>query len=144
MVNFSGKGGRLHSLAALLLSAVLSACSGGGKGPILGGLSVSTAPVAPTVIAVSPLPNASAVAINTKVLTARFSLAMDPATLLATSFAVACPSGTVVTGSVSYVAATKTASLTLPTTPNLPANTTCVATVTTAAIGSNGLALAAA
>jgi hypothetical protein len=100
--------------------------------------------VAPTVIAVSPLPNASAVAINTKVLTARFSLAMDPATLLATSFAVACPSGTVVTGSVSYVAATKTASLTLPTTPNLPANTACVATVTTAAIGSNGLALAAA
>ena len=82
-------------------------------------------------------------AINTKLLTARFSLAMDPATLLSTSFTVACPGGTAVTGNVSYVAATQTASLTLPATPNLPINTTCVATITTGARGSNGLALAA-
>ena len=37
MVNFSGKGGRLPLLAALLLSALLSACGGGSQGPILGG-----------------------------------------------------------------------------------------------------------
>jgi hypothetical protein len=96
------------------------------------------------VVAVSPQPNATAVALNAKVLSATFSKAMDPATLLASSFTLACPAGLAVSGSVAYIAASNTATLTLPAAPNLPASTTCLATVTTGARDSTGLALAAA
>jgi hypothetical protein len=102
----------------------------------------------PTVIAVSPLPNAIGVAPNSKILTATFSQAMDPATLVPASFTLACPAAKPVNGSVSYTAATHTATLTLPPTtllaPDLPAGTVCMATVTTAAKDSTGLALTSA
>jgi hypothetical protein len=146
MTKFSTYCAKLPLLTAMLLGAALSAC-GGGSGdpaPILGGLAVSATPVAPTVTAVSPVPNAVNVALNAKVLTARFSQAMDPATLLASSFTLACPAGVAVTGVVGYTAATSTATLTLPSSPDLPASSTCVATVTTATRATNGLALPAA
>ncbi|MFA5170947.1 MAG: Ig-like domain-containing protein [Sulfuriferula sp.] len=124
---------------ALLLAALTAGCGGGGgQGAILG------APVAlaPTVTAVSPLPNATGVATNTTVITAAFSTAMDPATLTASSFTLACPVGTPFTGMVSYQATGNVASLTLPVGTLLPAGTVCTATITTAAKDTAGIALA--
>jgi hypothetical protein len=99
------------------------------------------APVVPPVVTVvTPLPNASLVAINTKFITAAFSKAMDSTTLTPASFTLVCPAYTSVTGgAVSYVAASKTAKLTLSTA--LPSNVLCSATVTTAAKDSAGIAM---
>jgi len=130
-------------VAVLLLGMLLSACGGGDQAPILGGPPLEVTPVAPTVSAVSPEPHALAVAPNAKLLTARFSVAMDPATLLASSFTLACPAGTAFVGSVGYTAATHTATFTLPASPDLPPSTTCLATITTSARSSVGLPLAA-
>jgi hypothetical protein len=138
---FSNIHERFARAAALALTALLCACGGGTQAPILGGLDVSATPVPPTVTAVVPLSLATAVALNSKVLTATFSKAMNPATLPA-AVSLACPAGTVVSGTVNYNAATKTATLTLPTTPNLPANTDCTATITTTALDNTGLGLA--
>jgi hypothetical protein len=148
MKNFPGITGFSPPLAALLLSALLTACGGGGGGqdPILGGLNLNATPivpVAPTVSSVTPVSNAT-VAINTKVVTASFSEAMNPTTLDVSSFTLACPTGTAIAGAVGYTASTNTATLTLPVSPNLPVSTTCTATVTTGAIATNGLALATA
>jgi len=87
----------------------------------------------PRVTAVVPLNNATGVPINTKIITAAFSEAMDPATLNSASFRLACPAGIPVTGSVTYLNAGFLATLTLPATPNLPVDTLCTATITTAA-----------
>src|SRR4029077_19440138 len=85
---------------ALLLSALAAGCGGGGgRDPVLGrdlGIGVG-APVPPRVTAVAPLANTNPVPINTKIVSAAFSKAMDPATLSATSFTLACPAGTPVT-----------------------------------------------
>ena len=132
---------RCAQAGALALVAALAACGGGSQAPILGGLDASATALAPTVTAVTPLSLAPAVALNTKVLTATFSKAMNPATL-ASSLGLACPTGTPVAGTLDYTAASKTATLTLPSTPNLPPNTNCTATITTAAHDSTGLALA--
>jgi hypothetical protein len=130
---------------ALLLVALAAGCGGGGGGgdPILGG-SGTIAGTAPTVTAVVPLANATGVAINVKKITAAFSKAMDPATLTTASFTLACPAGTPVTGggAVTYVAAGNIATLPLPAATNLPLNTVCTATVTTAAKDTTGNALA--
>ena len=92
----------------------------------------------PFVIAVTPLRDAVGVAINTRTITATFSEAMNAATLTGASFSLACPTGTPQTGTVSY--AGTVATLTLA--GNLPAATTCTATITTAAqdLAGNGLA----
>ena len=128
--------------AALTLSALAAGCGGGGGGdPILGtgGGAVITG-TAPTVTLVTPLPNATAVAINTKIITAAFTKAMDPATLTAATFTLACPAGTAQTGTVAYLANGSVATLTLA--ADLPANTTCTATITTGARDASGFALA--
>ena len=125
---------------ALLLAALAAGCGGGGgRDAILG---TATIGLAPAVTIVSPLPNATAVPINTKIITAAFTKAMDPATLTPASFTLACPAGTPVTGVVTYLAAGNVATLTLPATPNLPAGTVCTATITTAAKDATGIALA--
>ncbi len=136
-------------LIATVFGIGLSACGGGGgQAPILGAGSISPViipviSVPPTVTAVSPLPNATNIALNARLVTATFSKAMNAATLSAGSFTLACPAVTPVTGgTVSYVAASKTATLTLPVGTLLPASTTCSASVTTAATDSTGLALA--
>ncbi len=98
---------------------------------------------APTVTAVVPLNNATGVPVNTKIITAAFSEAMNPATLNAASFTLACPAGTPVTGVVTYQAAGNLATLTLPALPNLPENTLCTATITAAAADPAGNHLAA-
>lgn len=128
---------------ALLLAALAAGCGGGSGGgsPILG---AGTTGVAPTVTATVPLaktPIVTGVAINSKV-TATFSKDMAPATLTtAGNFTLACPAGTAVAGTITYVAASRVA--TFAPAANLPVNTTCTATVTTAAKDTTGLALAA-
>jgi hypothetical protein len=141
--------------AALLVGTALTACGGGGGGqePILGGINVTNgAPVVPgvvpsialTVTTVSPASNAAAVALNTRQVTATFSKAMDPATLLSSSFLLSCPAALPVSGVVSYDAPTHTAVLTLPAATTLPAKTLCVATITPAAQSATAEPLAAA
>ncbi|MBC7681244.1 MAG: Ig-like domain-containing protein, partial [Ferruginibacter sp.] len=113
---------------------------GGGRDPVLG--VGSGAGLAPTVISVSPLSGAGLVAVNTKKITASFSKSMDGTTLTATSFTLACPAGTPVAGVVTYDAAARLATLTLPTTSALPASVLCTATVTTVAKDTAGFAMA--
>lgn len=127
---------------ALLLTALAAGCGGGGgRDAILG--TTPTVGIAPTVTAVAPLVNATGVPINTKIITAAFSKAMDPATLTTASFTLACPAATPVTGgAVTYLAAGNVATLTLPA-ANLPVSTICTATITTAAKDTTGIALAA-
>ncbi len=123
----------------VLLAALAAGC-GGGLDPLLGSPSIGTAP---TVTATSPptsTPVPSGVAANARV-TATFSKPMMATSLTPSSFTLACPSGTPVTATVAYEAATRVATLT-PSTP-LPPNTLCVATVTTAAQDSTAIALAA-
>ncbi len=127
---------------ALTLSALAAGCGGGGD-PILGiGDNVVAPATAPAVTVVAPLPNATAVPINIKIITAAFTKAMNPATLTAASFTLACPAGTPVTGTVAYLAIGNVATLTLPAASNLPINTVCTATVTTGARDTAGNALA--
>ncbi|MEO6352174.1 MAG: Ig-like domain-containing protein, partial [Burkholderiaceae bacterium] len=128
-------------ISALLITALVTGC-GGGKDPILGTPEVEVGPLAPTVTAVAPANNASSVAINIKKITATFSKAMDPATLTAASFTLACPVGTPKTGVVTYSESSNVATLTLPAV-NLPSNTECTATISTAAKDTAGVALAA-
>lgn len=123
-----------------LLLAFVAGCGGGSLDPILGTPGVGSVP---TVAATSPLastPIVTGVATNSRVF-ATFSKPMTAATITPASFTLACPAGAAVTASVGYDAASRVATLT----PSaaLPANTTCVATVTTAVQDSLGLALAA-
>ena len=132
---------RVGWIPALL--AILVAGCGGGLDPILGGPGVGIAPVvAPTVTATSPLvssPVVTGVAVNSLV-TATFSKPMAPTTLTPTSFTLACPAGTPVAAAVTYNATTRMATLTPAVA--LPPSTLCVATVTTAAQDTTGIALA--
>lgn len=130
----------------LLLSALVAGCGGGGgQSPILGtGDGDGIAGIAPTVIATTPLartPIVTNVPINSKV-TATFSKDMAPATINTSTFTVACPAGTAITGTVAYVAASRVA--TFSHTANFPINTTCTATITTGAQDTTGRALATA
>lgn len=135
--------GRMWSMALLLsaVTLVTAGCGGGGgRDAILG---ATVAKIGPTVTSVAPANKAEGVPNNTKVITAAFSKAMDPATLTPASFTLACPSGTPVTGGVvTYLAAGNVATLTLPATPDLPTSTVCIATVTTVAKDIAGVALA--
>lgn len=130
------------TLLVLSLTTLVAACGGGGGGrdPILGA-DVAVAVAAPVVIAVTPLDKATNVAINTRLIPAFFSKAMNPATLTPASFTLACGGTAVTVAAVKYTAASNVATLQLPAT-NLPSNTVCTATVTTAATDSGGLALA--
>ena len=97
------------------------------------------APTPPTVIATVPVNLAVAVPVN-QALSATFSVAMTPATINATTFTLAGPGTTPVTGVVTYVAAGSTATFT-PSAP-LAYNTTYTATITTGAQNLAGTALA--
>ncbi len=126
-------------LATILLSVLLAACGGGGgRDPILGtggavanlvvpvgaiapGASCGVAgPTIPTVTSSNPSNGSASVATSTtgvagggKSITATFSLPMNPASINASSFAVAPQGGAaLVPASVSYNAATRVATLT--------------------------------
>lgn len=146
MKKIEGNSRFLPWFMAMVLSIAVTACGGGGQAPILGAGSISpvlpAAGTPPAVTAVTPLSNALGVAINTKIITASFSKAMNPATLTPASFTLACPLATpVIGGTVTYLATSKAATLTLPVATVLPVSTLCTATVTTAAKDSTGLAL---
>jgi hypothetical protein len=142
MKNFEANFRLTPWLIAAAVSATLAACGGGGQDTILGSGSISPV-LAPTVTITTPVAGASNVATNTKVVTAAFSKAMDPLTLTATSFTLACPLATPITGgSVGYQAASKIATLTLPAGTVLAASTLCLAKVTMAAKDSTGVSLA--
>ena len=126
-------------MPALALAA-LAGCGGNNLDPILG---TPTVGIAPTVTVTQPAastPIVTGVATNSRVF-ATFSKPMNAASLTPASFTLACPAGAPVTASVGYDATTRTATLTPASA--LPTNTTCVATVTTAAQDSQGFALAA-
>jgi hypothetical protein len=97
------------------------------------------APTPPTVIATVPANLAVNVPIN-QALSATFSVAMAPATINATTFTLAGPGTTAVTGTVAYVAAGATATFT-PSAP-LAYNTVYTATITTGAENLAGTPLA--
>lgn len=153
MKKMNGISRGLPWLMAIGVSGLVAACGGGGQSPILGAGSlapvVSLVPVVPSntalaVTAVTPFPNTTGLAVNTKTITATFNKPMDSASLNAGSFTLACPTGTPINGgAVTYVAVSQIATLTLPASTLLPANTLCSATVTTAAKDTSGLALAA-
>jgi hypothetical protein len=69
------------------------------------------APTPPTVISTMPVNGATGVAIN-QALAATFSVAMNPATINASTFTLTGPGGVAVTGAVTYVAAGSVATFT--------------------------------
>ncbi len=126
---------------ALLLSVLVAACGSGGQDTVLGTGGIGIAPTVTTTVPLARTPIVTGVAINSRV-TATFSKAMDSATISASTFTVACPAGTAITGTVAYVAASRTAIFSHA--ANFPINTTCTATISTAAKDSTGIALASA
>ncbi|MEQ1516594.1 MAG: Ig-like domain-containing protein [Usitatibacteraceae bacterium] len=130
---------RLTWLTAMLVTALVAGCGGGGEGrdPILGGNGIAV--LVPSVTAVAPVNNATGVSVNNTVITAAFNKDINPATVSASTFLVSCP-GVVVTGAVAYVAASRTA--TFSPTLNLPIGTLCTATITAAVNDTIGTPLA--
>jgi hypothetical protein len=92
----------------------------------------------PSVVSVTPAQGATSVAVNTTV-GATFSMAMNPATLSASTFTVTGPSGAAVAGAVSYSGTTATF------TPSavLAYSTVYTATITTGAKNPGGVSLLA-
>ena len=126
---------------AVSLSALATACGGGGQDPILGAGDTAVA-LQPTVTSVAPLPGAALVPLNTRLITATFSKAMESASLGTASFALACPSLAATTGrAVTYIESDKTATLALPAGTLLPAGEVCTATVGAGVRDTTGAAL---
>lgn len=137
------KARQMYLLFILILSVFsITGCGGGGgdgQAPVLGS---GDAVIAPRVTLVSPLNNATGVALNRNI-TATFSKEMTPATITAAgTFTVTGPGGAVVPGAVTYVAAGSTA--TFNPTSNLAADTSYIATISIAAKDLAGTPLAAA
>jgi Ice-binding-like/Bacterial Ig-like domain len=120
-------------LPALLMLIVSTGCSEYDKT----GANPTVTP--PTVNSVAPLGGAMGSCSST-IVTAAFSVAMNPATIDGTTFTLAGPGTTVVTGVVTYAAASNTATFT-PSSA-LALSTAYTATITTGATDVYGLALA--
>jgi hypothetical protein len=138
MTNFQANFRLTPWLMAAVVSATLVACGGGGQDTILGTGDIANVLVAPpTVTVVSPLRGALNVAPNTTLITAAFSEPMDATTINNNSFTLVCPQTLAASGgTVTYLAATKVATLSVPATL-LPG--TCTATVTSAVKDSTGV-----
>jgi len=131
------------SMFILILSGFLITGCGSGGGEVTEHWAPHQDTTKPRVTAVVPLNGATSVAINTKAITAAFSEAMLASTITATgTFTLACPAGTPVTGTVTYLEAGNLATLTLPAATDLPVSTVCTATITTAATDLAGNQLA--
>ena len=91
--------------------------------------SASTDLTVPTVISTVPTNNATGVAIN-HTISATFSKAMDPATIIAANFTVTGPGSTMVTGTVAYVALGTNFTATFTPVTNLAASTLYTNTIT--------------
>ncbi len=118
--------------ALLFLTAlIVSGCGGAGV--------TTSPPVAPTVTSVMPASGATGVSVSTAIY-GSFSEAMNASTIGASSFTLSGPSGAVA-GTVSYSSTSNSATFTPS--ANLAFNTQYTATITTAAMDSDGAALAA-
>ncbi len=140
MTKFNSCSRSLVWFTTLLVSAIVSGCGGGGdqgRDPILG--TGGNPVLVPTVTAVSPINLATGVPVNNTIITAAFSQAMSPATINASTFTLTCSGA--VTGTVAYVAASRTA--TFSPGVNLPAGTVCTATINTGAMDTAGTPLSA-
>ncbi len=129
---------RLTSGVALLvaLTIALAGCQFDKGGQQAAGRS------APTVAATVPpatSPQTTGVPVGNR-LTVTFSKDMVASTINTSTFLLACPAGTSITGTVTYVATSRVA--TFRPASNLPASTTCTATITTGAQDTDGLFLA--
>ena len=135
------------ALLFTLLPAFVAGCGGGGSlDPILGTPSVATVATLtdttrPTVVLTAPGAGALGVPTNRRV-TATFSEGMSAATLTSASFTLRNTTlGAAVAGTVSYSAASRTATF-APTGATLAINSLFTATITTTATDSAGNALA--
>jgi hypothetical protein len=117
-------------LPAFLMLSLATGCSNYGSNP---------SATAPTVASVLPLSAATGTCSST-IVTAAFSVAMNPATIDATTFTLAGPGNTAVAGVVTYAGTGNTATFT-PSSA-LALSTAYTATITTGATDANGLALA--
>jgi hypothetical protein len=147
-VTFSGTTASFTPTAALAPSTLYTATittgaeDPGGKGLASNFVWMFTTGAIPTVISTNPLNGAVNVAINQKI-TAAFSQAMNPTTVMAAgtfTVAVSGVGGAAVPGTVTYVAATNTAMF--APTANLLPSTQYTATISTSAQSATGNALA--
>ena len=142
MNNFERYSKRLIGLAALLLTAFAAGCGGGGGGGG-GAAPVAAAVVVPEVTSTSPANGATGVSTNGKIIAA-FSIAMDPATIIAANVTVtSAPGATAVPGTVTYSTASSIVTFTPTAVGGLASVTTFTATITAAAKSTAGVALAA-
>lgn len=128
----------LRGWTTALVTLLLAAC-GSGMNPILGAPSVGTQPTVTSTSPAASSPALTGVATSTDV-SATFSQPMTAATAVS-SFTLACPAAAPIVASVSYDAASQTATLTPASA--LPANVVCNATISTSATNASGIALLA-
>ncbi|HEX5328907.1 Ig-like domain-containing protein, partial [Sulfuricurvum sp.] len=119
-------------LSILTLSIIIIGC--GGSGSVID----NTVSIAPRVISTNPGNSATSVARNQSI-TATFNTAMDPATLISSTFTVTGPGSTAVAGTVTYTGTTAVFNPTV----DLNSSVLYTATITTAAKSIAGIALAA-
>jgi O-glycosyl hydrolase len=119
-------------LGLLVVSLIVTGCGGNSN-------TNTQTPPPPTVSATAPTGAATGVAVNST-LTATFSEMMDAATISATTFTLSGPSGTVA-GTVTYSAASNTATFTPSASLSFSAQYTAI--ITTGAMSSSGAALTA-
>lgn len=118
-----------------------------GTGPGTAGntpnLSSALAPsdAAPTVTASSPSNRDDMVMTDTDEITVTFSKAMDPMSITAANFSLACPAGVEQEASVEYAPRGNIATLTLP--DSLPPRSICVVTIGTGVKDMSGTAMTA-
>ncbi|MEO7071518.1 MAG: Ig-like domain-containing protein [Rhodanobacter sp.] len=137
---------------SVALGVGLAGCGGSSHDGASAPPPITPSAPAPTVISTTPV-NAAASVLNTATVSATFDQAIDPATLKSANFSVNCPADAATFGSVTYDAATKTATF-VRITENptnlpqsevaepMPANVTCTAKISTAVKNSTGVALA--
>ena len=100
MNNFERYSKRSIGLMVLLLTALAAGCGGGGSSD--SPAAVAAAVVIPAVTSTSPANGATGVSTNGKIIAA-FSIAMDPATIIAANVTVtSAPGATAVAGIVTY------------------------------------------
>ena len=114
-------------LGSVFLVVILAACGGGGSGDSSGGGGVVETE-APYVISTNPVLNSTGEDTN-RAITATFNEDIDPATITSNSFLVDNATGGIITGSVTYDAASRTAIFRSDV--YLATSTTYVATITT-------------
>lgn len=116
-----------------------AAGAAGAGSPLSAGSAPSDAP--PTVTSSTPLDRDDMIMTSTDEITATFSKAMDPMSITAASFSLACPAGSEQQGTITYAPRGNVATMTLP--DSLPPRSICVATIGTGVKDMAGTAMTA-